>query len=108
MRSCLFAFALIAALLPARAFADQEPPHMNSKDVAVTGSAASFDRRLPPVIPGEEIQHNGRKMKVWSTSGEVPVGQVPQPPQPPVAPGNNYGQPNLGGVIVDNRSPRSR
>ena len=75
-------------------------------DVAVTGSAASFDKRLPPVIPGESIKHNGRSMRVWSSSGPVPVGQVPQAPQAPVAGGNSGGAGQLPanvGVIVDNR-----
>lgn len=89
---------------------DSEPDSLKNdspNDVSVTGSAASFDKRLPPVIPGEQIQHNGRKMRVWSTSGAVPVGQVPQPPQAPVIGNGNTTIPNLGGVIVDNR-PDSR
>ena len=42
-------------------------------------SAASFDKRLPPVIPGEEIKTGGGKVKVWSTSGQVPVYKAPEP-----------------------------
>lgn len=78
-----------------------------SHEVSETGSAASFDKRLPPVIPGEQIEHNGRKTRVWSTSGPVPVGSVP--PAPP-APGNGsviQGVPGNVGVIVDNRTDQS-
>ena len=46
-----------------------------------TGSAASFDKRLPPVIPGEEIQDGDKKIKVWSTSGGVSVSAPPAAPR---------------------------
>ena len=103
-------FVLISCLLilipPGLAGASDEAPAVTQQqDVAVTGAAASFDQRLPPVIPGESIQHNGRGMRVWSSSGPVPVGQVPQAPgagQPPV-----QNIPNVG-VIVDQRSDKGR
>jgi len=103
-----------AYLTPRPAFSDEvysgEPPSIGTTaqtmaDVAKVGSAASFDKRLPPVIPGENIQHNGRTMKVWSSAGPVPVGQVPAPPAAPQAPGQAQvggALPNLG-VIVDQR-----
>lgn len=37
------------------------------------------DSRLPPTIPGEEITRNGKKYRVWSTSGPVPVSEAPEP-----------------------------
>lgn len=42
-------------------------------------SDASFDKRLPPVIPGEAISDSGRKTRVWSSSGPVPVSEAPDP-----------------------------
>ena len=44
-----------------------------------TASDASFDPRLPPVLPGETVNDSGRKMKVWSTTGPVPVSTAPEP-----------------------------
>jgi hypothetical protein len=96
---------------PMPAFCDEElldasqeqlAPTQDMKDVAEVGSAAGFDNRLPPVIPGENIQHNGRTMKVWSSAGPVPVGPAPSAPSAPQAPGSNQALPNVG-VIVDQR-----
>jgi len=42
-------------------------------------SDASFDKRLPPVLPGEHVNDSGRQMKVWSTAGPVPVSEAPEP-----------------------------
>ena len=42
-------------------------------------SDASFDSRLPPVLPGEEVNDDGNKMKVWSSAGGVPVSPAPEP-----------------------------
>lgn len=35
-------------------------------------SDASFDKRLPPVLPGEELSDSGKTVKVWSSSGPIP------------------------------------
>ncbi|NLF25605.1 MAG: hypothetical protein GX589_08135 [Deltaproteobacteria bacterium] len=32
-----------------------------------------LDRRLPPVLPGQVVEVDGQKIKVWSSSGPVPV-----------------------------------
>lgn len=37
-------------------------------------SDASFDKRLPPVLPGERLKDSGTVTRVWSTSGPVVVG----------------------------------
>ncbi|MCB0331236.1 MAG: hypothetical protein KDD70_16315 [Bdellovibrionales bacterium] len=65
------------------------------------------DARLPPVIPGQQVQAGGKTHKVISTAGAVPVGAPPQPPQAAVAPSNNS-QNSLGSisVIVDDRKRR--
>ena len=63
-------------------------------------SIKQYDKRLPPVLPGEEIvTESGKKMRVWSSAGPVPVMQQPTPQYP-------YGA-GYGGwppVIVDERN----
>lgn len=66
-------------------------------------SNASFDDRLPPVLPGEVLNDGHSKTKVWSTSGPVPVAPLVSPPQ---APGNANAQVPVGAVIVDQRDDR--
>ena len=59
-------------------FADGEAKHERSaSDVGADASIA--DRRLPPVFPGEEVHDGNKTIKVWSTAGEVPVSQPPEP-----------------------------
>lgn len=61
-----------------------------------TPTTRQYDKRLPPVLPGEEIvTETGQRMRVWSSSGPVPINPPPPPQQ-------------LGGgvpVIVDGRGP---
>jgi len=38
-----------------------------------------LDKRLPPVIPGQVVEVDGQKIKVWSSSGPVPVSNPPEP-----------------------------
>lgn len=68
-------------------------------------SDASFDKRLPPVLPGETVKDSGKKMKMWSTSGPVPVSQPPEPFQ---SDGSNVQGNGLGhvGVVIDGRRRR--
>ncbi|MCO6431686.1 MAG: hypothetical protein J5J00_12575 [Deltaproteobacteria bacterium] len=72
-------------------------------------SAASFDGRLPPVLPGEVVADGDRKMKVWSTSGPVPVNDPPAAPGAP-HPGIAPGTAGIGevGVIIDRDSGKKR
>ncbi len=70
------------------------PEHSDTK-------AAPLDPRLPPVIPGEEITRGGKKIKIWSSSGPVPVAEAPEPWRSR----NNENLDALkGGIIVDGRS----
>lgn len=63
------------------------------------------DDRLPPVLPGEEVvTQTGQKMKVWSSSGPVPINQQPTA-QPWGGGGYPYGGP---AVIVDGRGFEGR
>lgn len=69
-------------------------------------SDASFDKRLPPVYPGELVKDSGKKKRVWSTSGPVPVSEEPEPwnngkvrDREPIAP-------NGVSVILDQRKAK--
>lgn len=58
-----------------------------------------YNNRLPPVLPGEEVvTETGQKMRVWSSSGPVPVNPRPTPQLL-----NGNGGNGFGGVIVDGR-----
>jgi hypothetical protein len=67
------------------------------------------DPRLPPVLPGEEVSVGGKRMRLWSTSGPVPVSPAAQAPAAAQVPGEGLA-PNVDlgglGVIVDQR-PRT-
>jgi hypothetical protein len=109
--STILATSFLVLSVPSLAFSDDfsvdesalpVQPKQTMEDVAKAGSAAGFDKRLPPVIPGENIQHNGRTMKVWSSAGPVPVGPAPVAPQAPQV-GGQLGTAGNIGVIVDQR-----
>ena len=95
-------FATFLALIPLFARADEAqdssdwklPKHAPTPNQA---SDASFDIRLPPVLPGEEVSDGEKKIKVWSTAGPVPVGRAPEP-------WKERRQDPLN-VIIDGRSP---
>ena len=67
-------------------------------------SAVSSDKRLPPVIPGEEIHSGDKVIKVWSTAGSVGSASatVNQPPAPTQA-----GASGIGPIIVQVEPQRS-
>lgn len=62
-------------LLTTFSFADQDTFDMRAKP------EPTLDPRLPPVIPGEEVERGGKKMKVWSSSGPVYVQDLNQEPR---------------------------
>ncbi len=69
-------------------------------------SAANFDKRLPPVIPGEIlVDGQGQKLRVMSTSGNVNTFEAPlTPPAPPVPPTNSWQANQVPGslnIVVD-------
>lgn len=79
-------FFMIAALgFSGAAYADGEQDDVGHDVASVTESSSNetspqvLDKRMPPVVPGQEVTVNGKKMKVWSTAGEVPVAQAPEP-----------------------------
>lgn len=61
---------LFITIFTSYAIADE---NKESVDNSKEESEATFDKRLPPVLPGETISDGKRKMKVWSTAGPVPV-----------------------------------
>ena len=97
MRRSIFLIAFGALLLSSAALkADGD----NSDSFAAqqpAGSAAQFDKRLPPVLPGEEVKDGKETLKVWSTTGGVPVSQPPEPWR------REARQAPAAGVIVDRR-----
>lgn len=102
----IFAALLLSALREGNSISladgldeNQQPVH-TSEISREPESAASFDKRLPPVIPGEQIRDGNRSMSVISTAGEVaPYDKSVRAPQPDL-PANMGG---VGGVIVDQR-----
>lgn len=85
MNKIVFLAASLALSAPI-AFADTESRSewvlreqaKTSQEAINAGSDASFDKRLPPVLPGEEVNDSGKRMKVWSTTGGVPVSGAPE------------------------------
>lgn len=72
-------------------------------------SNASFDKRLPPVLPGEVVNDGHSKTKVWSTSGPVPGSAPPSAPQAPAVKSSAAeAWPGIGSVIVDQRGDKKR
>lgn len=70
---------------------EQQQPHITTRQ---------YNNRLPPVLPGEEVvTETGQRMRVWSSSGPVPMNQQPTPQQIPSGVGGTGGI----GVIVDGR-----
>ena len=63
-------------------------------------SDATFDKRLPPVLPGERVKDSGKTMRVWSTGGSVSVREPPAAPQAPSI-GSNGELPENLSIIVD-------
>ncbi len=109
MRRVVFSFVFAVILFPFSAFADggeegrsQWIETKRPEFAGTPGSDASFDKRLPPVLPGETVYDSGKKMKVWSTSGPVPVSQAPEPWSTPVNLGGIGGGAGIG-IIVDDR-----
>lgn len=89
---------------PQVALADEEVGNLNlNGDDDVSINSPKRDPRLPPVIPGEEVVVNGKKIKVWSTSGPIPVSKAPQPFDEPA---RDFAVP--GSVVVDTRNGKGR
>jgi hypothetical protein len=89
------------------------PSYGDGKETeGVTKPNPARDERLPPVIPGEVVKgDDGSEIKVWSSAGPVPSGQVPAAPGVPSSALGGVGQGGvqgvlpggIGGVIIDGR-----
>ena len=75
---CLFISASVSARADGVAVVEESAPV--AEGTPNQASDASFDKRLPPVLPGEQVNDSGRKMKVWSTAGPVTVSSAPPEP----------------------------
>jgi hypothetical protein len=51
---------------------EQAQPPQDSKRTELP----KLDRRLPPVLPGQVVEVDGQKIKVWSSAGPVPVSRA--------------------------------
>lgn len=81
------------------AFADGESHAAIVATERSTPTTRQYDKRLPPVMPGEEIvTETGQKMRVWSSSGPVPVNAQPTPQSLPSSSANSG-----IGLLVDGR-----
>lgn len=73
----------------------------------------NFNDRLPPVVPGGEIFLNGKRIRVISTSGPVPVSPAPAAPSAACVPSSTTDckekiDTNGISVIVDGRGDLHR
>jgi len=68
-RGLCLALALIS-IIPASGLCEEKTPEQEEEQ--------TFDPRLPPVLPGEEVQVGDETMKVWSTGGS-PSSEAPPP-----------------------------
>jgi len=91
----LFLAVILLAFATLNAFADGDSNAISTKST----SATQMDKRLPPVLPGEEIKTEGGTIKVWSSAGSPTQGKVVAPPTD-INPNNI---PNNIGVMVDRR-----
>ena len=98
IKSSVFLALIFGCTLPLTSQADDAGDTAKGASGVAHESAASFDKRLPPVLPGEEIVRDGKSMKVWSSSGPVVVADAPDPSH---TPGQQL--PAGVGVIVDQR-----
>ena len=69
--------------------------------------ARALDKRLPPLLPGEEVTTQGKTMKIWTSSGPVSVGDVHKPASPDTKDSTSLGKSDIDDVdiIVDRRKP---
>lgn len=98
-------FLSVIFMFPLRALADGEASNRAQGDGQASSTAETspqlLDKRLPAVMPGQEVTANGKKMKVWSSSGPVPVSEPPEPWRRDS--GQIHVNENGVGVIVDQR-----
>jgi hypothetical protein len=121
MKKLVIIFLISIFLFPSQGFSDGEGLNTDQRSLGKVlseelpeaeatpnqASDASFDKRLPPVLPGEVVNDSGRKMRVWSTAGPVPVSDAPEPWKEKVGGEESDVQVPLG-VIVDQHDKHRR
>lgn len=87
-------FLFVVSVVNADTFPEEKIPSPAGNIAANVEGQAIIDPRLPPVIPGQEVSAGGgRKVRMISTAGPVPVSSATPLPVPEI-PSN---------VIVDTR-----
>jgi len=81
--TCLFLLAFLLVAGPEGVLADGDGGESwqvekqeivsPEKDMENQGGEGIMDPRLPPVIPGEEVIRQGKRIRVISTSGPIPL-----------------------------------
>ena len=99
----LAAGVVLFAISAANADSEWSVPQPAATAAAEDQSSKNFPK-IGRFLPGEEVvTPTGKKMRVWSTEGPVPVTQPPNPPYG--APGSlPYGTE----IIVDDRGAKPR
>jgi hypothetical protein len=101
LTGCIFVALAVSA---SKSAAADDPETLRTP--AAASRDAHRDKRLPPLLPGEVVEvAPGQRIKVWSSSGPVPV--APNVPQPPSNNQPLYGN-GIGAVVVDERSNSGR
>jgi hypothetical protein len=96
----LISLPMICSIAEGDFYSEEAPTAVKKAEVA-PAAAPSLDPRLPPVIPGQEMDAGGgRRVIITSTAGPVPVATLTPQPAP------NVNQDILGGagIIVDTRN----
>jgi hypothetical protein len=75
-------------------------PHAATRNQDEATQEEVRDPRLPPVLPGEEVSDGDKKIKVWSSAGEVSRSTPPRPHDPSLQ-RDMQGRPL--NVIIDSR-----
>jgi hypothetical protein len=82
---CFLCAAAIGVVPQARADGEAYGSTAAPQSSPVDQSSANF-KKTKRFIPGEEVvTSTGKKVKVWSTEGPVPVSRAPQPFEDPAA-----------------------
>lgn len=106
----VFLMAISVAKADSEWEAPQPTPNESPTPLQQDQSSKNFSK-TGKFLPGEEVvTSTGKKMRVWSTEGPVPVMQPTTPPQGygPPGYGPNNGVPFDVNVIVDERAPVRR
>lgn len=95
----VFSILLVCFTAQADFYSEDLPAEVKKQEVQPE-AAPSLDPRLPPVIPGQEVNAGGgRRVRMISTTGPVPVATLNPQPSPSLGSSILEG----AGIIVDTR-----